>query len=238
MDNNNARKMPGQPEGKKTLVVQISDFIRKYRVVFLAVLAALLVVFVVIVLWTTIASATLRNSTIAMEKAEKDFTAWKAENDQAKKDELLAGLSKSLTGIENKWSRSFAGQQSLILQARILESKKDFEGAEKLWVKASEKKADSYLAPMALQGAANAADERGAPEKALEYYNRLITKFSASSVGLAHAYFSVGRLQEEKKDYKAALKAYEDAISKFPDDDWSKLAKDRVIYINSNNLAK
>ncbi len=238
MEKSASRKAPGQVEAKKTLVEKISDFIRKYRTVFLAVIAALLVVFLVIVLWTTISSSTLRNSTAGMEKAEKDYAAWQAENDQAKKDKMLTELEKSLTDIEKRWSGSFAAQQAYITQARLLETKRDFEGAEKLWVKASERKAASYVAALALQGAANAAEERGAPEKALEYYNKIVSKFSESAVGLAHAYFSIGRLHEGQKDYKSALKSYEDAIAKFPDEDWAKLAKDRVIFINAGNLAK
>ncbi len=237
MDKNVSRKAPGQVEEKKTLVVQISDFIKKYRTFFLAFVGAVAAILVVIVLWTTISSSTLRNSTAAMEKAEKEYLAWQAESDQTKKDSSLAGLEKTLGEIGKKWSGSYAAQQSLIMSARLLESKKDFEGAERLWIKASEKKSDNYLAPLALQGAANAAEERGAPEKALEYYGKIVSKYSASAVGLGHAYFSLGRLNEGKKDYSAAIKSYEEAIAKFPDEDWAKLAKDRIIFIKAAKLA-
>jgi tetratricopeptide (TPR) repeat protein len=237
MDKNTSRKAAGQAEEKKPLVVKISDFIKKYRTIFLSSLGAIAAVLVVIVLWTTISSTTLRNSTVRMEKAEKDYVTWQAESDQTKKDASLADLEKTLSDIEKKWSGSYAAQQSLIMQARLLESKKDYEGAEKLWVKASEKKSGSYLAPIALQGAANAAEERGVPEKSLEYYGKIISKYTGSAVGLGHAYFSMGRLNEGKKDYKAALKSYEEAISKFPDEDWAKLAKDRIIFINATKLA-
>ena len=56
--------------------------------------------------------------------------------------------------------------------------------------------------------------------------------------GVAHGYFSLGRLAEESKDYANALVYYEKVVSLFPDDDWTKLSKDRIISLKSRGLVK
>jgi tetratricopeptide (TPR) repeat protein len=235
---NAARSPKAQAEEKKRLAHHVSDFLRKYRVVLLGVLAAVVLAIIAIAVWTAVNSAGLKASTAAIEKVEDELQAWQAEQDTAKKAELEKGLTASLDSVIAKWPRRLAGQRALAFKAKIAEERKDWAAAEKEWLAAVDALPDSYLAAVALQGAAAAADERGAPEKAAEHYKRLLAKYAKSAVGIPHAHFALGRLAEESKDYAAALTSYEKVVTAYPDDDWTKLAKDRIISLKSRGLVK
>jgi TolA-binding protein len=97
---------------------------------------------------------------------------------------------------------------------------------------------NSYIAPVALQGAANAADEQGASDRATADYRKFVDRYSDKTIGIPHAYFAIGRLAEQSKDYAAANTAYQKIIATWPDGDWTKLATDRIISLKSQGLLK
>jgi tetratricopeptide (TPR) repeat protein len=235
--NNVARSPKAKEHEKKAASQRISDFLRKYRTVLLAVLGAIVLAVIAIALWSWIHGAAVKSSTASMEKVEADYTTWSSEQDAVKKAELEKTIAAGLDEIVAKWPRLFAAQRAHAFKARLAAEKKDWAAAEKEWLAAVDTATGTYLAPVALQGAAAAADERGAPEKAAEYYKRFVEKYPAAA-GVAHAYFSLGRLAEESKDYTAALVHYEKVVSAYPNDDWTKLAKDRILSLKSRGLAK
>jgi tetratricopeptide (TPR) repeat protein len=234
---NVARSSKAQENDKKSISQAISDFLRKYRVIFLALLGAIVAAVLVIAIWTWIHSATLKASTARLEKVEDDMTALSSEQDATKKAELEKSIAAGLDEIIAKWPRQFAGVRARVLKARKAAEAKDWAAAEKDWLAAADASGKGYLAPVALEGAAVAAEERGAPEKAAEYYKRLVDNFPKAA-GAAHAYFSLGRLAEDSKDYTSAIGHYEKVVATYPDDDWTKLAKDRILSLKSRGLAK
>lgn len=225
-------------EKKKTPYVRFADFLRKYRVPVLAVfgLAALAVVGVAV--GTAIKDSAVRASTTRLEKLEADYSAYSGEQDAAKKATMEKAVLDSIEAIVKKGSKSYAAQKALALRARIREAAKDWGSAEKDWLAIAEAAPDSYLAPMALQGAAVAAEELGAADRATADYKRLIDKYGKVSIGIAHAHFSLGRLAEQSKDYASALVSYQKIVSTWPGSDWTKLATDRIIFLKSRGLAK
>ncbi|MDP3129896.1 MAG: tetratricopeptide repeat protein, partial [Bacillota bacterium] len=92
--------------------------------------------------------------------------------------------------------------------------------------------------PIALQEAAVAAEERGSPETAKSLYERFLKEYPNAVAGIPHAHFALGRLAEDTKEYVAAISSYEKIVATYPDSDWTKIAKDRILFINSRGLAK
>lgn len=238
METKARRTLVARNEEPKTLSDKIGEFIRKFRSVILSVIVAIIIVIAIILIWSGISSSRTNAAAAAFEAAEKSFSTWSSEQDQVKKDALVAGLEKDLTTLTLKWPKTFVAQQGFSMQARLLESKKDFEGAEKLWLKAYESNSKSYFASVAMQSAASAAENRGDSAKALEYYQKIIAGAKNGMIGVAHAYFSAGRLQESLNDYAAAKKSYEDLVAAYPDGDWATLAKNRLIHIDAAKLIK
>ncbi len=216
---------------EKTLVVRISEWIMKHRKMFLIVLGALAAVAVLLVLWVTVAGSIARNSTSSIEKAEKAFVLWEGEGDQAKKDELGSKLLADLESIGKKWPRTFAGQQAFMLQARVAQTSGDWAKAEGLYLRATQGRKDSFLAPIALKSAALAAEESGSPENARKHYVAIIDTYK-NAAGISHALFSAGRLSEKLEDRVAARTHYQRLVSEFPEEAWANLARNRLIHLD------
>lgn len=231
-------KAKAAAEEKNRFSTIVSDLLRKYRVFLLGLLAAVVLAVIVVAVWTAISEARAKASTVAIEKVEDDLTAYQGEQDATKK----ASLQKSLLAASDKviasWPSLYAAQKAHAIKAQLAADNKDWDGSEKEWLAASAMLTSDFLAPLALQNAAVAAEERGANDKAAQYYKRLVDKYTNKTVGIPHAFFALGRLAEDSKDYAAAVSYYEKIVASYPNDDWTKLAKDRILFMKSQGLAK
>jgi tetratricopeptide (TPR) repeat protein len=232
------RAPAGRSAEKKTFYVKVTEFIRKFRVVLIAVLAGIVLAVAAIAIVSAIKDSSVNASAAKAEKLLEDYSAYTGQSDAAKKAELEKALIASADEIVAKWPRLFAAQRALSVKADVFESKNDWASAEKAWLAAVDSVPSSYLAPIALQRAATAAEEQGANERAADFYKRLIAKYEGATIGVPHAYFALGRLAELSKDWTAAMQDYQKIVSSWPDDDWTKLATDRIIALKSRGLAK
>ena len=233
MDNPARPPKARSEEKKKTLYVRFADFLRKYRAVVLAFSGAVVLAVLVLAVVTGVRDSAVKASTARLEKLDADFAAYSGEQDAAKKESFEKAFFASADEMIKRGPRLYAAQKASIYKAKIEESKKDWAAAEKDWLAIVEAVPDSYLAPVALQGAAVAAEELGSADRATADYKKLIDKYSATAIGIPHAYFALGRLAEQAKDYSAAMTAYQKIASTWPDDDWTKLATDRIISLKS-----
>jgi tetratricopeptide (TPR) repeat protein len=222
---------------KKTPYMKFHDFLRKYRVIVLGVFGAAMLALIGVAIGTMISDA-VKAATTSMEKLDSEYAAYESEQDQAKKAELEKTFLASVDGVIRKWPHRFAALRAQAYKAKIAESKKDWPAAEKDWLAVAAAAPDAYLAPVALQGAALAAEEQGAHDRAAANYKTLVDKYGDKTIGIPHAYFSLGRLAEQAKDYAAAMTAYQKVVSTWPDGDWTKLATDRIIFLKSRGLSK
>lgn len=229
------------PKGKKeqkTLYVIFSDFLRKYRVVVLAILGLAVAAVVAVAVVTAVRDSQLKASTLGLEKLDADYSTLSSEQDDSKKADLQKTFLASADKVIAQWKGQYAAQKALVYKAKIAETAKDWASAEKDWQDIISMAPNSYLAPVALQGAAVAAEEGGAADRALADYKKLVDKYATQSIGIPHAYFSIGRLSEASKDYTAAMAAYQKIVSSWPESDWTKLATDRIIFLKSSGLSK
>lgn len=237
MENKANDTVPEKSEKEeKAFSVKVGEFITKHRKIFLAVAGFVAAVLLFVGIYSIVSSSMAKSSSRAMEEARTKLVSWSAESDQAKKDELEQGILADLDAIAKKWPRSFAAQQALFTKANIAAAGKKWEDAEKFAADAANRMPKSYLAPIALENAAVAAEEGGNAEKAFEYYAKIAKDYQADNPVLAHAYFSLGRLSEGKSDWKSALEYYGKVSGNFADSDWASLAKDRVVYLKSQGL--
>jgi tetratricopeptide (TPR) repeat protein len=238
MDSPAQAPKPRHEEKKKTPYVRFGDFLRKNRVTVLVVFGVALAAVLGVAIVTAIAEAGLRASTARLEKMDADYAAYAGESDAAKKASLEKDFLASADAAIKKDGRKFAAQKAIMYKAKIEEAAKDWAAAEKDWLALAAAAPDSYLAPIALQGAAVAAEELGADDRAIADYKKLIDKYGNDSVGIPHAHFALGRMAEKSKDYASAMASYQKIASSWPNSDWTKLATDRIIFLKSRGLSK
>jgi len=223
---------------EKNTVQKLSDFISKNRVIFLSIAGLVLAVLLFVGIYTVVSSSVANNSSRAMEQARTKIASWNTESEEAKKAELEKAILVDLDAVAKKWPKTFAAQQALFTKAGLYVVKKDWENAEKTSLEAANRLPKTYLAPIALESAAVAAEEQGKADVAFGYYTKIVTQYKEDTPNLAHAYFSLGRLNEAKSDWKAALENYNKVLANSADSDWAKLAKDRVIYLKAQGYDK
>ncbi|MCE1158042.1 hypothetical protein SDC9_12152 [bioreactor metagenome] len=218
---------------EKTAAEKLSDFIAKNRKVFLIIVAVICLALAGVGIYALVSNGYSKNSSRAMEEVKTKIAAWNSESDEAKKAQQEAELIPALETVAKKWPRSFAAQQALYSIASLYGVKKDWAQAETYALQSADRRPGSYVAPMALEIAATAAEEQGKAEEAIGYYQRIVEKHKEDNPNLAHAYFSLGRLKEGASDYPAALEYYNTLLANFSGTDWALLAKNRVVYLKA-----
>jgi tetratricopeptide (TPR) repeat protein len=223
---------------KKSFNESLEDFLRGNRTLLIVVGVAILVGIAGLAIGSAVSSAAAISSTQRIEKLSEDFSSWASEQDATKKAAAEKTLVANLDTVVAKWPRQYAAARALSMKARIAEQNKDWVSAEKDWLLISSRFGKSYMAPLALQNAAVAAEERGSTDQAIAHYKAVLKGYSGKTVGIPHVYFALGRLAEGSKDYAGAAENYGKLVSTYPDDDWTKLAKDRIIFLKSQGLTK
>lgn len=228
--------LSARPADKEKFSDRLNDFLRANRkaLIILGIVVIALVVFVGA--YSIVAQDRLNRSTVALERLEAQFDAWTSSSEAdrpGKGDSILAEAD----ALRKSYPKSYAAQRAAVVKARILFERKDYAGAEAAFTLIADEAPASHLAPVALSNAASMAEERGDSEAALSYLTRADAKYP-SAPGSARVVFSIGRVHEGMKQYDKALEAYNRLVARGDDDDWTKLARDRIIFLRSTGLAK
>jgi len=224
-------------EEKKSSSERFVDFISKNRRIIIGLGIAIVLIIVAIGIYTAVSGNIASASSRAMELADQKALQWSQETDEEKRAEIESSLIAELDSIAQKWPRTLAAQRALLRKAALLSQKKEYAEAEKTALEAYKRNKKSYVAPIALELAAVAAEEAGNTDAALEHYTLITKDYKKDNPAAAHAFFNLGRIKEAKGDYKGAIEAYNQLIASFGDSEWAMLAKNRVIYLNAQGLA-
>jgi len=223
---------------KKPFSEKLADFISARRMLIIGIGIAVVVVIAAVGIYTAVSGNIASDSSRAMDLADQKFQAWWQETDEQKKADAEKALMADLDSIAEKWPRTIAAQRALLRKSTILSQKKDYAEAEKAALDAFARNKKSYAAPVALQLAAISAEEAGNIDAAIAHYTTITKDYLKDNPSAPSALFNLGRLQEEKKDYVAAVASYNQLVSSFGDSDWALLAKNRLIYLRSQGLAE
>jgi len=224
-------------EEKKSSSERFVDFISKNRRIIIGLGIAIVLIIVAIGIYTAVSGNIASASSRAMELADQKALQWSQETDEEKRAEIESSLIAELDSIAQKWPRTLAAQRALLRKAALLSQKKEYAEAEKTALEAYRRNKKSYVAPIALELAAVAAEEAGNTDAALEHYTLITKDYKKDNPAAAHAFFNLGRIKEAKGDYKGAIEAYNQLIASFGDSEWAMLAKNRVIYLKAQGLA-
>lgn len=209
------------------------NFIQRNRVLLFGILAAIVVVIIATAIVITVVDSTRVQAIEQAESFAERYDRVRFESDEAKKDKEVAQLVEELKSFSSSHS-SYAGVRALNILAGIYADKKEWSEAEKAWVAIADKLPKSSIAPAALYNAATAAEERGDFVRAIELYTKAADTYGDEFPLAPRIYFAIGRLQETQKNSAAAISAYQKLVEKWPNDNWTKLAQSRILFITAN----
>ncbi|MCK4540774.1 MAG: tetratricopeptide repeat protein [Spirochaetales bacterium] len=225
--------MTHEPTPKELFLKSLASFVHRFKVPLISVLGALLVGLIALGIIGEIRRNRLETSTIAIEAIQRDFERWKLESDSDAKKALESSIIANTEEIHSKWQGSYANQRAYFIRAELAYELSDWEAAVENWVLLAEKFPDSYLAPVSLMNSAAALEEMEDFTSAVKTYLKVAEEYSNRSPDEAKAFFSAGRVNEALGNQEAAIAHYNSLIDKFPSSDWTKLARDRIIYLQA-----
>jgi tetratricopeptide (TPR) repeat protein len=211
---------------------KIVDFMQKNRkgiVTGIILAAVLLVVFIAALV---IGDKLTVKAVSEVEKLNGRYEALRLDINDTSREAEVNALLEELNAFAAKNS-GYAGIRSYIIIAGIQADMKKWAEAEQTWIKAGEKAARSYLAPVAYYNAAVAAEEQDKPSRAVELYTKSL-ELKEDFPGAARAQFAIGRIEESQNNREAAIEAYRAVINSWPGETiWTSLAHSKIIYLSN-----
>jgi tetratricopeptide (TPR) repeat protein len=216
------------------LKVSITNFLQKYRTVLIALVGLIIVVVAVLAIWSQVDAGTKVTFAGQIEKSESDFATWAAEVDAGKKADLAKTLETELADIEKNAPAGYGLSKAWFVQGNYLAAQKKWADASKAYKTVYDKDKTSYLAPIALVNAAVSLEEAGDNAGALAIYTQFDADYSADQLLAPQVFFTEGRLLEVEKKTPEAVTAYKKLLEKYPDSNWTKLGRDRILVLSQN----
>lgn len=214
-------------EDQSSFTQKINDFLSKYRVVFVTALIVLVVALVGLFVVTAVRES---NSKAAYESVEDILAQWETARADADKTGLASkedGFISSLQKVASSNKHSFGGARAYMTVAEIYFSRKDWKNALDQYVASAKAAPKAYTAGLSYFNAGICADELGNADDAVKYLNQAIALDNFAMK--PRAMFNIARIEEQRSKTDAAIAMYEKIAEQYPDDEWTLLAKSRVI---------
>jgi tetratricopeptide (TPR) repeat protein len=219
-----------ETNNKTPVVAKAIDFLSGIKKYILIALSVLIVLLVVIVISLSVRDAGIKKATARIVQIEETLLQNSAATDteaKAPDAELITELE-AYAAKDSKW----VSAKAAILLAGIYSQNKEWAKALEVLDAVSVEKA-SYLAPVVLFNAGSMAEEAGELDRALKFYERCDTDYRHSFPEAPRVVFSMARIFETGKDIGKAIEQYELLVDSWPEDDFSSLAKSRLIALDA-----
>lgn len=225
-----------ETHSKVSVKENVAHFIQRFRIFLISFLVLVAVGIIVAAVYQGISSASSNAVTKVTEELETAYENLKSAKDDTEKLAFQKIFDEVSQKIEKSYSGSFAQQRCDYYQGNLKFAAKDFGGAEIAFAKAAKDLNSSYLAPIALMNAAISAEENLNTPKTVSYLTDLVQNYAKTSALAYRAQFNLGRLAESQKQWAVAKDVYQKLLDSFGSSSWTKLARDRIIYLKAQGL--
>ncbi|WP_018525256.1 tetratricopeptide repeat protein [Alkalispirochaeta alkalica] len=163
------------------------------------------------------------------EEISESWLSWQNEQDDQSETDIREAIETLLAAHP----RSYGALRALHILMLLEWEMEQFEEAEAAGLRLAEAFPRSHLTGAALATAAAAAEEQGDPARAREILSRIARGEGSPTAEEPRALFNLGRLAEELQDYDEALEYYNRLAGDHPESNWTKLARNRIIWLTS-----
>jgi TolA-binding protein len=220
-------------ENNLTPSAKLAALIQKNRNIILLVAAVLLIALIIIGVTSYVQEQKARKGALAVESLQEIYAEWQNETDEDKKTILEDELTETISDTIASFKGTMAEQRGHLMAGSIAFEKTDWEKALSSFQTIAKRFPKSYLAPVALMNQGAVYEEMGKNREALEVYQAITDSYTGITPEVPHAHFSIARLYELTGQDESAIEAYRELSESFPESDWTKLARDRIIYLET-----
>lgn len=217
---------------KETFLITLSNFLNKNRFVFIIVLAVIIVGLISFAIAREVISKRNENAAGLAETSQQLYQDWVTAVDDTEKEKIKAELENSLEKIHDEFPKFFAAARAYFIEGNMLFEEENWTEAAEAYVSIAENFPDTYLSPIGLNNAAVAYENGEEVEKAILALQRLRTDYEDKYPDMPRILFNLGRLYEGIEEFENAEEAYNAMIDNFPAENWTKLARNRIIQMN------
>lgn len=207
-------------------------FIPKFLIGLSIAVGAALIALVVFLVMDGQKNQRLVEATVQLEKLDELHGKYSTA-DAASKDGALAELKTAVEAIAAAYPQTYYHQRGEYLLATVAYENKDYSAAEAQFLKTIDVLPMSYLSSVCLFNAAIAAEAAGKNDQAATHLERLAKDFAQTSAEVPRALINLGRLAEEAGEFIKAGASYTRVVDEFPSSDWTKIARDRIIFLKT-----
>lgn len=203
----------------------VTNFLLKYRLLFLGIIGALIAVCVIFGVYTVISERS-RSSDIA---AVQEIIDTLGDAEESAYDSARAAAIEALSDYAAK--NGIAGVRANMVTADLYFAEGKWQESRDAWLAAAQKGESDYTAPLCWYNAAVCCEELNDTEAAVSYFER-----AADTVGFglaSRALFNIGRIKDTAGDYEGAVEAYQRLNDTYPSDAWAALAMSRIIALRA-----
>ena len=212
---------------------RVSGFLQKNRLFVLIGLGILVLILAGFVITSTVRGKILSNALSTVNGFSSRYEVIKPNIDSGDPEAL--GKQVVLMGEIDAFlakNSGLAAARAYSIRANINADQNQWAEAEEAWTKAASAAGKNYLAPVSLFNAAVAAEEQGKTDTAISLYLKALD-YGDVFPSAVKAQFSVGRLEESRGNKDAAIEAYRNLLSKWPNDlVWPNLAQNRLLVLS------
>lgn len=219
---------------KPSLTTALANFLSRSRVLLIVSGCAVLVVLAVIVVVQQVSDSAVRANASILDSIDMAYSDWSAASDETVRTANAEALEK-LLAVDESASVSVR-EYALFVKGNYLSGKSSWKDAAAAYTSASLLQPGSFLHPVSVFCAAAALEEAGDADGAIVQLQQIATPDASVSTLTVRAWFSLGRLFESKGKTGDARNAYQHLVDTWPDSSWTKLARDRIIFLDVTTL--
>ena len=207
-----------------TFPEQLNEWLHNWRYPLLVIFIILVVGGSGLVIYSEIDSRREQRALEAVEVLQEEYEEYDGE-DSAEQERLLGMIEE----IVERYPRTYAMSRALFIRAALHWEVEEWEESAVDYLAIVERFPTSYLASVSLFNAATAWEEANDWEQAVEALTRLVEEFAITdTVERARALLSLGRLYEEKEEYRTAADYYNRLLDLHEESSWANLARNRL----------
>jgi predicted negative regulator of RcsB-dependent stress response len=221
-----------EPTKKQQFLNGLSNFLTKYRTFFIILLVVIIVGLIAFAVAREVIDRRAEVSAVIVEDLQRDYQEWLTAVDDTNKESLEESCREQIREILDRYPRTYAAQRAFLILGGMEFELENWTEAEKSFKSLYVRFSDSYLGAVALWNLSVVYERSDAPEAALETLETLETEFRDTYPDMPHVLFSLGRMEETLGDIEGARERYNDLVDNFPRSNWTKLARDRIIFLD------
>lgn len=213
---------------EKTFTDLLTLFIVKFKFVFLGIFIVGIVAVVAYGIISSMNKKAVQSGLTEVDLITTEFAELRLSEsaDSAKEDALIARAQ----ALADKKNPAVVDVRANMIIAEIQFAKKNYDAARTAWLAAAEADKKSYTYGLCNYQCGICSEELNDLDNAVAYLKTAAE--TENFVAVPRALFNIGRIEETRGNFDKALESYKKLAADYPSDQWTSLAKSRIIALD------